>query len=431
MSHRPNPERWAIIKVFLNQTPRTQEVLKEFMYTNNYQEIGKKLHISESTVSQYITKVCKQLKSLDIFPKDISAKEMSQELKRLLKLYIFDIINEQFDVSLSFLLKDKTTFPNRSQEKIMITLQINPLKVKFEFILKILKKIQSFFGNDAIKINIEDGSIKLTITGTVEGCQRLKSQFDSGELTEILDIPITDVSSVEVITEDNLWTNIRNWLQSNILTDWDLEEIVGGTIAALKANPDFSATPAFGSLMGGSEEESTSIAELLTNLNSEDLNIVLLAVQQLGKIEANTPEVVNSLKEKLNTIEDIQTQWQVALTLDKLAPEEHPQAKAQKQTIELGNTFLELIVATKNNEDDFVDILVEIRPDWDEHLPLSLEAKILEESGEEFWQDEFVSIRQVIDEQSYIYFSFWGTPGDRFILQLSLENTILQKNFQI
>jgi predicted DNA-binding protein YlxM (UPF0122 family) len=432
MSEQANPERWAIIQVFFNQTLRTQEVLKEFMYTDSYQEIGKKLYISESTVSQYITKVCKQLKSFDVFAEGISAKEMSQELKRLLKLYIFDIASEQFDRFLSGIEENKSTFYQEKKGKIMIILQVNPLQVNFTFIVKILKKIQSFFGKEHIQIRIEEGSIKLTITGSIEGCQRLKDRFDAGELIDILGIPVTDVSSVEVITENNLWTNLRTWVQSNIVPDWDLEEIVGGTIAALRANPDFDATPALGSVMGiNNEEESTSISELLSSLNNEDVNQVRLAAQKLGEIEVSTPEVINSLKEKLNTIEDVQTQWQIALSLGKIAPEEHPKAKAQKQTIELGNTSLELIVATKNDEDDFVDILVEIRPDWDDCLPLGLEAKILEESGEDFWQDEFVSTQLVTEEQPYIYFSFWGTPGDRFTLQLSLENTMLPKNFQI
>lgn len=432
MNDRHNPERWAIIKVFLNQTTRTQEVLKEFMYTDNYKEIGKKLHITETTVSQHITKVCKQLKSLDVFQKGITAKEMSQELKRLLKLYIFDIASEQFNRFLSWDKEAKSSFSNQKKGKIMIIIKIDPFKVNFRFILNILRKIQSFFGKEHLKITIEESSIKLTITGSVEGCQRLKDRFDAGELTEILDIPVTDVSSVEIVTEDNLWTNIRTWVQSNIIPDWDLEEIVGGTIAALRANPDFSATPAMGSLMGSDEDEqSLSIPELLDNLNSENVNIVRLAAQKLGEIEASTSEVINSLKEKLNTIEDVQTQWQIALTLGKIAPEEYPQAKAQKQIIELGDTSLELIVATKNDEDDFVDILVEIRPNWDDYLPIDLEAKILEESGEEFWLEDIDFTRQVTEEQSYIYFSFWGTPGDRFILQLSLNNTMLRKNFQI
>lgn len=432
MNASSNPERWAIIKVFLNQTSRTQEVLKEFMYTDNYYEIGTKLHITESTVSQHITKVCKQLKMLGVFAEGISAKEMSQELKRLLKLYIFEIIDEQFDRSLPWNINQLPIFPRERKGKIVITIQINPLKVNFEFIIKIIRKIQSFFGREHIKVRIEEGSIRLTITGSIESSQKLKDQFDAGELTEIAGSRVTDISSVEIVTENILWTNTRNWIESNIPPDWDLEETVGGTIAALRTNPDFFATPVFGSLASGTDdEESVSIPELLNSLDSEDINIVRLAAQKLGEIEVNTSEVINSLKNKLNTIEDVQTQWQIALTLGKIAPEEHPQAKAQKQIIELGDTSLELIVATKNDEDDFVDILVEIRPDWDEYLPTGLEAKILEKSGEEFWLDDIDFTRQVNGEQIYIYFSFWGTPGDRFILQLNLENTMLQKNFQI
>ena len=432
MNARSNPERWAIIKVFLNQTTRTQEVLKEFIYTDNYHKIGAKLHIAESTVSQHITKVCKQLRMLGVFAEGISAKEMSQELKRLLRLYIFEIVDEQFNRSLPWNIDKIPMFSGKHRGKIVITIQINPLKVNFEFIIKIIRKIQSFFGKEHIKIRIEEGSIRLTITGSIEGCQRLKEQFDAGELTDILDIPVTDVSSVEIVTEDSLWTNLRTWVQSNIIPDWDIEEIVGGTITALRTNPNFFGTPAFDSLRSSdSEERSLSISELLESLSSEDINIVRLAAQKLGEIEANTPEVINGLKDKLNTIENIQTQWQIALSLGTITPEEHPHAKAQKQIIELGDTSLELIVATKNDEDDFVDILVEIRPDWDDYLPIGLEAKILEESGEEFWLDDIDFTRQVNDEQSYIYFSFWGTPGDRFILQLSLNNTMLRKNFQI
>jgi hypothetical protein len=433
INHKQQQERLEIITAFLTQTSRTQEILREFMNSSNYQEIAKKLHIEPNTVSQHITKVCKELKSRQIFIDDLSAKDISQKLKELLHKYIDDIATAQISHALSLKEVAKASFLNQNQGKVTIIININPLKINFIFILKILNEIQKVFGDDSIKIEkIEEGSIKLTITGTAEGCQRIKSQFDSGELTEILGIPVTDVSSVEVITEDNLWTNLRTWVQSNITPDWDLEEIVGGTIAALKANPDFDATPALGSAMGSTNEgESTSIPELLTSLNNEDLNIVRLAAQKLGEIEVSTPEVINSLKEKLNTIEDVQTQWQLALSLGKIAPEEHPKAKAQKQTIELGNTSLELIVATKNDEDDFVDILVEIRPDWDDCLPLGLEAKILEESGEDFWQDEFVSTQLVTDDRPYIYFNFWGTPGDRFILQLGLENTMLPKNFQI
>lgn len=431
MSARSNPERWAVIKVFLNQTPRTQEVLKEFMYTDNYQEIGVKLYITESTVSQHITKVCKQLRMLGVFAEGISAKEMSQELKRLLKLYIFEIIDEQFNRSLPWKIKNLPMFSGGYKGRIVITIQINPLKVNFKFIIEIIRKIQSLFGQQHIKIRIEEGSVRLTITGSIEGCQRLKEQFDAGELTEILNIPVSDVSSVEIVAEDNLWTNIRTWLDSNILPSWDIEEIVGGTITALKTNADLFTSPAMSLRAGTDNAESVSISELLESLNSEDINIVRLAAQKLGEIEANTPEVINGLKDKLNFIEDVQTQWQIALSLGIIAPEEHPQAKAQKQIIDVEDTSLELIVATKNDEDDFVYILVEIRPDWDDYLPINLEAKILEESGEEFWLDDIDFTRQVNDEQSYIYFSFWGTPGDRFILQLSLNNTMLRKNFQI
>lgn len=426
------PERLQFINAFLSVTPHVQEVLIEFMNCNNYQEIADKLNIAPNTVSQHISKFCKQLKLNKKFPSpDFSSKDRSLELKRLLRKYANDIAVAKISRDLK---KVYPNYPSKQKGRIIITININPLKVNLSFILNLLREFQRFFGDDSMRIDkIEEGSIKLTITGTVEGCQRIKSLFDTGELTEILDVSILDVSPVEVETADNIWTKLGNWLQSNILPDWELEETVSATIAAFKSHPDFAATPAFGVQMSANNEVelNTAIAELLASLNSQDLDIVRLAAQGLAEVEANTPEVINSLKEKLNATDDVETQWQIALALSKVSPDEHPNAKAQKQIVELGDIALEIVLGIKNDEDDFVDILVEIRPDWDNYLPTGLEVKILEESGEDFWQDEFVSTQLVIEEQAYIYFSFWGTWGDKFILQLTLEDTVLQKHFQI
>jgi predicted transcriptional regulator len=425
--------REKFIKVVREQPPRRKEVLMQFRQYSQ-EEVAINLNITESCVSKHISNFLKKLKIRKYF-EGYSRKELPIILKELLNQYIDNIVADEIRQSIYLRQNksDKQEILNSQRGKLLIVIETDIRKVNKDFLTKCLEILKQKSGDDSMTIEqIKDGSVEVTIIGSLEGCQRLKEQFDAGELTEILGIPVSDVSSVEIVTENNLWTNLRTWVQTNILSDWDIEEIVGGTIAALRANPDFLATPAFGSRMGGDEdEELVSIPELLDSLNSEDINIVRLAAQKLGEIEANTSEVINSLKAKLNTIEDVQTQWQIALSLGIIAPEEHPQAKAQKQITELGDTSLELIVATKNDEDNFVDILVEIRPDWDDYLPIGLEAKILEESGEEFWLDNLDFTQQVTNEQSYIYFSFWGTPGDRFILQLSLENTMLQKNFQI
>jgi transcriptional regulator with XRE-family HTH domain len=52
--------------------------------------------------------------------------------------------------------------------------------------------------------NTESGSIKITLEGSPEGLERLKELFESGELNEVLDIPIEDVQLVTGETsEDN------------------------------------------------------------------------------------------------------------------------------------------------------------------------------------------------------------------------------------
>jgi hypothetical protein len=422
------------IASILQQPIRRREVLMLFRQ-NNYQEIAAKLNITENTVSKHISNFCKEFQLKKYFPEE-SKKTLPELLKKILNQYIDNIIADEIRRSIGFR-EDEIEIQNllnKPRGKIVIVLDIDRNKFDTLSLLEYLKRLRKQTGDNSMNIDaIEDGSVKLTISGTVEGCQKLKSLFDAGELTEISDIPVLDVYSVEVETEDSIWTKLNNWLQSNILPDWELEETVSATIAAFKSHPDFSAAPAFGVQMSANNEVelNTAIAELLTSLNSQALDIVRLAAQRLAELEVNTPEVINALKQKLNATEDVETQWQIALALSKIAPEEHPNAKAQKQILELGNITLEIVLGIKNNEDDFVDILLEIRPDWDDYLPPGLEVKILEESGEDFWQDEFVSTQLVTEEQAYIYFSFWGTSGDKFILQLTLEDTVLQKHFQI
>lgn len=408
------------VAIFSDLKPSLQKVLLELLKGKSDKQVGEALYVSPRTAGKYITESIKKLGLHELFP-DHDDRGRRDELKLLLKKYEEAIFKKSIEKKYSDFGKTGKT---------LILLENDSDKFTPEFKKSILENIQQSGNDSSIKIiKIEISSIKITITGTPEGCQRLKDLFDSGDLTEISGNRIIDISSVEIVTEDSLWTNLRTWIQSNIIPDWDLEEIVGGTITALRANPDFFGTPSFDRLRGS--EESLSISELLDSLNSEDINIVRLAAQKLGEIEVNTPEVINSLKEKLNTIEDIETQWQIALSLGRIIPEEHPQAKAKKQIIELGDDALELIIATKNDEDDFVDLLIEIRPDWDDYLPIGLEAKILEESGVDFWLDDIVFTRQLTEDQTYLDFNFWGTPGDRFILQLSLNNMMLRKNFQI
>ncbi|WP_166482726.1 pentapeptide repeat-containing protein, partial [Scytonema sp. UIC 10036] len=74
------------------------------------------------------------------------------------------------------------------------------LKAIFEHLQKIARKAGE---NVEITIlNAEEGSIKITLGGSPEGLKWLEEVFKSGELTEVLGIPVEDVQLKDVTTEE-------------------------------------------------------------------------------------------------------------------------------------------------------------------------------------------------------------------------------------
>ena len=70
--------------------------------------------------------------------------------------------------------------------------KINRAKLK-----AIEKQLQKLTGDASITIvDVEEGSIKITLKGSEEGLQRLQELFDSGELSEIESISVGEVRSL-------------------------------------------------------------------------------------------------------------------------------------------------------------------------------------------------------------------------------------------
>jgi uncharacterized protein YjbI with pentapeptide repeats/DNA-binding Xre family transcriptional regulator len=83
--------------------------------------------------------------------------------------------------------------------------QFKDQQVKIE---AIVTHLQTFVEDLSLTIRkIEPGSIKITLGGSEEGLKRLAALFDSGELTEVLGIPVEDV---ELTTEEDDETALEN-----------------------------------------------------------------------------------------------------------------------------------------------------------------------------------------------------------------------------
>lgn len=111
----------------------------------------------------------------------------------------------------------------------------------FSKIQVIQSMLREIVGDDSITIiDIEKGSIKLILQGSQAGLERLEELFKSGELKELLDIPIEDVSFLDkqVLDEDNQITECKK-LAFTIAADVSQEEILNLKDKLVKASKDY------------------------------------------------------------------------------------------------------------------------------------------------------------------------------------------------
>ncbi|MBD1921126.1 DUF1822 family protein [Microcoleus sp. FACHB-831] len=101
--------------------------------------------------------------------------------------------------------------------------------LQLEAILDLLRRIM---GNASLRVEkIEEGSIVLVFDGTQEGFEQIQELFRTGELTELLGVPVLDVQ-LESVIQSATPVNLGEWFQDNfveaIQAGWQtIEEIFG------------------------------------------------------------------------------------------------------------------------------------------------------------------------------------------------------------
>jgi hypothetical protein len=446
-----NEIRMTVLNAFLNLTPRRRDVLLRVMQGKNdekiAEELGGSVPVKPNTVTQHITKMYEEFQLKEIYPylKD-NRGELRDHFKNLLEKYREDIAQEMIRMANEFLMDSSGNQIISSEQSITIKLDLDSEKINVKLLIDILKAFRDNSGDNSMKIvKIRKGSLVMVLEGSQLGCQSLENQFKTGQLKEIAGIPLLEIAtSSPEKSISSIWINLRSWFQRNILDNWEIEETIQGTLSALERYPDFLPTLSFETQMSDSVEEDQTnlIAQLIESLNSNNLDIVSLSAQKLGDIGNNSPEILEALKAKLETLNeqetisqsDRETIWQIALALGKLDPDEYPRAVARYKTIDLGGQNLKLLIAIKESEDDFVDILLEISPEWEDYLPTGLEIIVLDESGEKIAEERFegtVTEIKVTDNIPYSNLNFWAVMGERFIVRITLTNNSIEEKLNI
>ncbi|OUL32398.1 hypothetical protein BV375_10070 [Nostoc sp. 106C] len=160
------------------------------------------------------------------------------------------------------------------------TLQKNPA-----FQAAFLSMMQAVSGDTSLKIEkIEKGSIKITFSGSKEGLKRLEEQIKSGELTEVLGMPVEDVQLLPSSTTGEEQDKIRlvqeiiaQGASGRDLSDTNLSGVdLRGTNLS---NADLSGADLSGADLRGANLEGADLncADLSgANLRGADLNGVSL-----------------------------------------------------------------------------------------------------------------------------------------------------------
>lgn len=96
----------------------------------------------------------------------------------------------------------------------------------------VIKKINQVLGNYSLTIeSIEEGSIVLVVESTQVGLERIQELFRTGELTELLGVPVINVelASANVsVSQSQTLVNLNQWLQGNfaeaVQAGWQMVE---------------------------------------------------------------------------------------------------------------------------------------------------------------------------------------------------------------
>jgi uncharacterized protein YjbI with pentapeptide repeats len=104
-------------------------------------------------------------------------------------------------------------------------------EIKLKAIFEHLQKIARNAGENVelTILNVEEGSIKITLGGSPESLKWLEEVFKSGELTEVLGIPVEDVQLEDVTTEEYkshvVQALINQKFIGNDLSNFDLSNV--------------------------------------------------------------------------------------------------------------------------------------------------------------------------------------------------------------
>ncbi|MGB3205759.1 MAG: DUF1822 family protein [Crinalium sp.] len=229
------------------------------------------------------------------------------------------------------------------------------------------------------------------------------------------------------VTPNKSPVNLGQWLQQNfsetIQAGWQAWEGIFGT-------PEPSL--ALAGITYRSEQLRHSVTELIESLyTSLDEHQRRQAAAQIVAIRLNdseTAQAINALLHVLRTTKDEETRWKAAESLLILDPSNSEGLVHRVKSVDLGIQMagyqVALAIKLLPRSDGLVSAFVQVHPMKKQTiLPENLNLSVLDEIGDTF---EEATARS---NDNSIQCKFWGRPGERFSIRVSLGDAGITENF--
>ena len=289
-----------------------------------------------------------------------------------------DIRMENFTIWMDKLGYNKINSPRSPLKTVKGRVIINLNNMSVEEFQNIVAKFDKLPGNAGIKIEMETGSIILKIETSEAGFDYIQELFQTGELQELLGVPIRDVKLEPV--------NLSQWLQNNFA-----EAIQAGW---------------------------QTIEEIFTTATASQ------TFRFLGnEISENSAD---NLIEILRTSTDDRSLWKAADSLFQMDSSNSTAGRRRAKFIELDNQTFILSIGILQKANERIAIRAQVYSQNDlTHLPLNLKMIVLDEQG---------AIIKEIQPQSgaiSIQWRFSGQIGDTFSVKIALNEVSITEDFVI
>jgi len=219
--------------------------------------------------------------------------------------------------------------------------------------------------------------------------------------------------------------DLRLWFQNVTTTTWKTIEQIMDEMSGVLGQP--VPTLAYRSTTTTLPKTIPALIELFHTNRDRWTRLQILGL--LGSIAQGDESAIAFLTQIIQTHEDDELRRQAAVSLGLIQPNHNQAGVRRARVLELGMQLEQqrvlLVITLTPNAENGTEVHLRLYPTASQGLPSHLHLHILDELGHSFLEE------QTLGHEDWIQLMFYGTPGDRFNIKLSLGDANYTEAFTI